>query len=886
MATTSTYTKACGQGDHYTLKITVTVNSQNIANNTSNVTVAMTAQSDSTSYQAYNLSAVNPVKLIVNGTAVFNKNIAIDLRNMRTANLASWTGNITHSADGTKTLACTGSFYVSDSSSLGSSYADDATLSTSTPLSTIPRASSITSASNVTLGNSGSIIWTPASTAFYYKVKLSLGTWSSTSAAIHPNTTSAYTYTTAVIPTSAASQLPNAASGTMTATLYTYSSSACTTQIGSASSKTFTVTVPSSIVPSISSITVTDTAIVSGTSTFLSTYGGYVQSYSKPSITISAAGNSGSTIKTYTVALDGKSYSAASSPIACSVLSSSGTLTANVTVTDSRGRKATKSTQITVLPYTAPTITNFSVYRCNTDGTKNDNGAYLNAVCTCTVSPLLNGTAVQNSAALTCVCTPTSGGTPLTNSVNITGSDSAQTESIIMTSTNTETSYIVYLQLTDSLTSVKTSNYSVGTTYVLLHLSDNGDGFAIGKACELNDMFDINLETIFRKAVTINTSKIVEKSSGLLSISGSLTTGGKEAWNDAAPGAYIGSDGSLHLSHASAGGYIGFHWAKNTTSNITLKQTSSDTLDVVGGKFKAVTMMCGNKTGYLDGKTGIYLKDEGYMHLQRSNGNPYLGFIYGTGTAITGAIGMKDANTIYISDATYFMPYTTNKTSLGSVTYVWERCAAKYYFAGTNTYSASNASMYCYWKDGATHDMLVRNANGLDLYLGWVGSSSYATNVILQAQSYKLGSASGTTISSDRNLKKDFCDYDKKWETFYRNLKPLTYRYKLGTSGRRHCGFVTQDVESALKTAGLTTQQFGGVNIAKIEHRETEPVRDTEGKEIGSHDIELSNVNCLLDQGINEEHNLIYSEFISLNTWMIQKLINRIEALEAKLDIT
>lgn len=289
----------------------------------------------------------------------------------------------------------------------------------------------------------------------------------------------------------------------------------------------------------------------------------------------------------------------------------------------------------------------------------------------------------------------------------------------------------------------------------------------------------------------------------------------------------------------------------------------------------------GNKTGYLDGKTGVYLKDEGYMHLQRSNGRPYLGFIYGAATTVTGSIGVSDSQTMYIDDVAYFIPLTTNKTQLGSESYVWERACAKYYFAGTGTYSAYNASLYAYWKDGATHDLIQRNKDGLNLYVGWSGSTSYSTKVILQAQAYKLGSASGTTISSDKHLKKDFTEFDKKWENFYMNLRPLTYKYILGTSGRNHCGFITQEVEEALTAAGLTTKDFGGVNIYKLNHRETET--DYESEDNAQKDIENSNVNYLLDQGISEEHDLIYSEFIALNTWKIQKLTKQMEILETKL---
>jgi hypothetical protein len=113
-------------------------------------------------------------------------------------------------------------------------------------LTTIPRASTITSASAVTLGSRCKIIWTPASASFYYKVKFAIGSWSFTTVAFKPGVTSSYTYTGYPIPMDVASNFPNATSGTMTATLYTYSDSG-TTQVGSASSASFTVTLPENV---------------------------------------------------------------------------------------------------------------------------------------------------------------------------------------------------------------------------------------------------------------------------------------------------------------------------------------------------------------------------------------------------------------------------------------------------------------------------------------------------------------------------------------------------------------------------------------------------------------------------------------------------------------
>ena len=84
---------------------------------------------------------------------------------------------------------------------------------------------------------------------------------------------------------------------------------------------------------------------------------------------------------------------------------------------------------------------------------------------------------------------------------------------------------------------------------------------------------------------------------------------------------------------------------------------------------------------------------------------------------------------------------------------------------------------------------------------------------------------------------------------------PRLYQYNDGTSGRVHIGFIAQEVENAITTAGKTTQDFAGFVRAKI----IDP--DTEEEEA---------VCCLR-----------YEEFIALNTWQIQKLKAKISELEA-----
>ena len=67
MASTASNHVPCGYNGHYHLYMTITQNKRNASTNQSNVTVKMYAQSDSSSYGAYNLDASgNTVKMTVN----------------------------------------------------------------------------------------------------------------------------------------------------------------------------------------------------------------------------------------------------------------------------------------------------------------------------------------------------------------------------------------------------------------------------------------------------------------------------------------------------------------------------------------------------------------------------------------------------------------------------------------------------------------------------------------------------------------------------------------------------------------------------------------------------------------------------------------------------
>ena len=138
-------------------------------------------------------------------------------------------------------------------------------------------------------------------------------------------------------------------------------------------------------------------------------------------------------------------------------------------------------------------------------------------------------------------------------------------------------------------------------------------------------------------------------------------------------------------------------------------------------------------------------------------------------------------------------------------------------------------------------------------------------------------------MSSDVREKHDILDLSKRYEAMFQALRPVTFIYNEGHSGRTHIGFIAQEVERALLDAGLTTEEFAGFvkmpEFGTREIHEKEICVNEEGEE-----IEVPVTRTIVDTDIILDHRykLRYDEFTALNTHMIQRLMQRVEELEAK----
>lgn len=232
----------------------------------------------------------------------------------------------------------------------------------------------------------------------------------------------------------------NAISGTSAAATVTVTTKSGTTTIGT-KSVSLTVTVPDDVVPVISDVSITE-AVAKVTTAFGNRF---VQDLSQLNVSIDASGVYGSTINSYSTTLDGVTY--IQQAFTSNVVGNSGTLTAKVTVTDSRGRKAVKSVSISVLPYKKPVMSKITYTHCDADGNADSNGTYTKV----SISGKVYSVDNQNTKALKLKYRATSDESYTERVINISALDWEFTAETIISGTDPSVTFEYIAELTDKL---------------------------------------------------------------------------------------------------------------------------------------------------------------------------------------------------------------------------------------------------------------------------------------------------------------------------------------------------------------------------------------------------------------------------------------------------
>ena len=371
-----------------------------------------------------------------------------------------------------------------------------------TACTTIARASSIT-VSGSQLGSGVSVTIDRKSESFTHKVEYKFVESAWTTASSNATTSTSFTP-----PVSLATQIPSAEVGALTVRVTTFNGS---TQIGNPVTKSINLKVPTNIVPSLSGLT--QSRIDNGVP---SSWGVYVKGKSQVKITASgASGIHGSTIVGYSISGPGLSVNASSGT--SEVLSSTGTLTYTCTVTDSRGRTASKSVSINVVDYTYPNIS-MSAERCTSDGTKSTNGTYLRVVITFDCASVSG----KNSIVKSCSCNGVSN-----------SSFASGTAFVLAANCSIGNHYTVSASIKDALGNTATASAEITTSFRILNVNKKKTGLAIGKFSE-KDAFEVNMDSYFLKNIKsgINVEGSIATNSNLTAKSGISTDGNLTAKGD------------------------------------------------------------------------------------------------------------------------------------------------------------------------------------------------------------------------------------------------------------------------------------------------------------------------------------------------------------------
>lgn len=450
MAANGTLNTSAYEGRY--LQFAWSVKSQDIEKNTTTITwtIKGAGKGQADWYLTQN------VKLDIDGVTVFAwplDNGQITLR--EGTEVASGTYTFAHQTGGTKSFKVylEAGIYV---------WAVNCTGSTTFTLDTIPRATTPTLSTNIVdMGGRVTISMSRASSAFVHDLYYSFA--GDAFQYIAGDLGTSYTWTVPNL----ASKIPNTASGTVTLRCVTRSGS---TTIGT-KDVTFTARVPGAALPTISKVVLKE-----ATEGLAAQFGAFVKNKSTLSVSVTAAGANGAAIKSCTSTLEGMTYTGLN--FTTNKLTQAGTLRLVTTVTDTRGRSVTLTTNFNVLDYHLPETSKLIVYRVDENGKAKSDGKYLFADYSYVVAALGN----KNTAAMTLSYKRSidTTWTVLTTSAAYNGAVAAK----FSTEFTTDYQYDIKLEVVDWFKSTASYTTTLPTANVILDIKAEGDGLSFGKTSE------------------------------------------------------------------------------------------------------------------------------------------------------------------------------------------------------------------------------------------------------------------------------------------------------------------------------------------------------------------------------------------------------------------
>lgn len=433
--------------------------SQSVANNTSTIYWTVMSAGGWGSSESYVMAG--PVTVSIAGVTVYSR---ADRFQMHVGEpLGSGSFTLTHNSDGKQSFSAwaEAAIYTYAISSTRYDYYVE--------LPQIPRASNVFILYGNTIGSQIDIGISRAVSSLTHTLTWRFGSRTGTIA--ESSSSPSITWTP---PLDLSSQIPNSESGAGTLTCITYNGN---TEIGR-KSISFTLKVPSYIGPSINTF---ESSIVP---VDIKDCGLYVKNHTAVKWDVTAYGSYGSTIKKCTISGQNLSYTFTNTSTSYTrtseTLTISGEKVYTVTVTDSRGRTASKTGRITILDYNSPVITSANSFRSNADGTLNGSGEYVTHKLTASFYTLQG----NNTIKIEVFNKESSNPTYSKNSVIIKNDSDYKTVNYSYTypdsSFKADTKYDFKIVISDSIGQSSTVYTHVGTKNVPINIASDNSSIAIG----------------------------------------------------------------------------------------------------------------------------------------------------------------------------------------------------------------------------------------------------------------------------------------------------------------------------------------------------------------------------------------------------------------------
>ena len=448
---------------------------QSITNNTSKVRIKWTSQQTGSSYnnapgdKAY-------YYITINGGTETEHTVAFTLPQNTTKTILDTTLTVSHKADGTGSIKVR--TWMDTEISAGV-----ITQTKTLALDTIPRASVVSAPKTGTLGTALKITIDRKSASFTEKLYYKVGSKNAVKITGYDGKTT-YNWTP---PIDLATNAPNSANLAATIICETYNGTA---YVGR-SECTVTLAIPSSVVPTLS-VSVTDPT---GNKTKYTGY--FLQLLSKIRVAITGTGAQGSTIKSYSIKVgwsagSGTLYTASAATGTTGLLPYYGTVYVTCTVTDSRGRTATKSVEYTVKPYSVPTISAISATRCTQNGTANRTGEYGKVTFTAAITALSN----KNTAAYKVQYREygTEAWTSVTPTIPEADKYAPKNITTIFPA-DTNKRYTVRVVATDAFSTSNSSMRDISASFALFYWAKSMLSVGIGRLCDKSRALQVGLNT-------------------------------------------------------------------------------------------------------------------------------------------------------------------------------------------------------------------------------------------------------------------------------------------------------------------------------------------------------------------------------------------------------